>query len=297
MVTMKKISLIFLLITAMILFVSCNNNSREANRSINNLSGVTETVDVLNNNVVADNINELATNANNTSVASEILNYAENIAEINSDCGFFLLRAREPFGRLSKGEYIIILDYFYSRRNEEGSFNIFVQVETIDGAIRGFVNERYITFLDDMTHNFWCTNILLTREYYYQESVEYIFERESWSLMEMKLFFHENDLFISERHLLVNIRDFSEMFRFISMERNENTYTFLAINTGGDEVEIILLDDGDGIFITQFTSQDYRLDRLIANAMNVRFIPHDIEKSIILRENIVEWVDEQLMLR
>jgi hypothetical protein len=300
---MKKVRLnIFLLTTAMILFISCNKNSCEASSSINDLTDTTETIEILNNNVVANRVNEL--NVDNTPVASEIFSYyAEHRAEINSDCDFFLRRGGEPSGRLFRGQDIVILDSFFPAPREGDGYYFFVEIKTINSEIRGFINERYITYLDDIINDLWCKNILLTREYYYLESVEYIFLRDFFPSLEndiereqairgMGHNFSEGLLFISERYLYIIIRDFSISFRLNSIIRDGSIYTFQMSGRLGEEAEMILIDDGNGITITHFSSNDFRLDNLLLSSLNARHIPHDLEKSRNLRNNVLQWVQE-----
>lgn len=246
--------------------------------------------------------NNIKNENNNTEVIKD--NFKKKEAIINLDCDYYLLHSDKPSGRLLKGQIIVILDYFYIMGIDEYSFDIFIEIETIDGMIKGYVKEKNINYLDNIVNNIQLKNILLTRNYYYNESVEYIYNRDYLPLiyeevskrdtvLMMGHFFSEWRLFISERYFYIYNDHNSSIFRIISLNQAENNTVLILTNHLKEEFEIILFNGKNNIIITDYTeiynfNQSYHI-KIIEDLINVEYIQYDEEISIKLKDNVLEW--------
>jgi hypothetical protein len=88
----------------------------------------------------------------------------------------------------------------------------------------------------------------------------------------------------------------ADVYRLESITKNGNTYTIHLSNTLREEYEITLVDDGDGVTITNYTILTEGAWRnLFTFSLNFRYVPYDEEKSEITRNAVMAWIDEQLL--
>jgi len=234
-------------------------------------------------------------------------------AVINSDCDYFIYYSDTPSGKLTKGQNVIILDYYYSRLHD-GNIDIYVEVETLDKTVKGRVIETYISYSKPL-HNLWFKNIPLTRSYYYTESVEYIYKKEFLPMTDedvdeedtikmMRWFFSPRMMLISERYLFIGNGEYGSVFRIISVdEKNKNTYVLKLFNlfpkgvSPEGEFEIVLHVEDDSITITQIINENkIYLDALGEYDLNIKYIPYNREKSEKIEKDILAWCFEQLKI-
>ena len=285
---MKK-KYIFILVTILLLILS--GNTCETNRNIINPNEVNET------NEIFDDPEAIFTEMFNTI----------QIAEINSDCFYYNRGQNEHSGELLKGQVIFILDYYYSMNIDINSdIDIYIEFETIDGNIKGYVKEQYITYFDDIINNLWCKNIRLIKDYYYYESVENIFIKDFSEFSEfhgretairaMRWGFYEHDMHIFERYIHFSLAQFSFLARIISIYIYGNTYTFQLADRRSKEVELAeltLIDNSNSITITHFSIEGNEwLKETIFDTLQISYVPFDEDKSNVLRENILQWTRE-----
>jgi len=293
---MKKISLkLFVIVIIMLFIFSCVNKTREINKIENNPDKPLETIMVENISNKSFETPEQLDNSNTT--------YEKYDAIINSDCDYWIRIGGDPSGKFLKGQEIIILDYFYPGTEEDSIIKVFVEVETKDGAVRGRINEYFITYLDNIENDIGLKNITLTRDFYYQYSVENIYKREysgfeekygrEQAIREMGHFFSEHRILISERYFSILAGDLSFALRILSIKRDGDTYTLHLSNNQKEEFELVLIDDGNGITFIHFAAKDgdNHLE-LSFLGLNIKYIPNDSEKSRILKENVSKWVQE-----
>ena len=220
-------------------------------------------------------------------------------AIINADCDYYI--GGKAVGRLSQGQRVIILDHY-----SPFVFNIHVEIMTVEGTITGYVDENNITYLgDNLRHDLWFKNILLTREYYYTGTVEDIFTNSGYgsgnnierSLRLWRSFYSEERMRITDNYLIHGDNETIVAYRLESIKKDENTFTINLSNMLNDEYEVTLVDYGYGIAITNYIvkSNDFILNT-IPNILNFKYIPYDEEKSEITRNAVIAWIDEQLAL-
>ena len=102
-----------------------------------------------------------------------------NEAVINTDCDYWKTYAGELSGKLSKGQIVNILGRYNFGFRDDDSFDIYVQIETIGDKKKGYVIEQNLTYLYDIGNDLLFKNILMTFEYYYNGTMEEIFDKKS----------------------------------------------------------------------------------------------------------------------
>ena len=192
----------------------------------------------------------------------------EEIAVINSDCDYYLNGSDTPSGKLAKGQSVIVLDWCYAKLDRNDNIDVYIQVETLDKTVKGYVIETYLSYSN--THNnLLFKNILLTESYYYTASAEEVYKEhylplindeeksmvkdEKGAIIWMNNFFSPKMMLISERHLVFGEGYWVgfDTYRILSIKQeNKNTYLLKLLKFPDDEFEIVLLVDNDGITIT-----------------------------------------------
>jgi hypothetical protein len=281
----RKTAFIFLI--SMLLVVSCVNKTRETN----NAARTSEETD-------------------NTVIVRESV-----MGVINADCDYYsaLKWGKAPIGRLTKGQEIEIGNY---REHDAVESAIVVSFKTIDGAVHGIVHSRYVTRLDGISPSLWFHDVPLTREYYYTGTAEEIVNNdevfeEGHDDVEKARRIQIRRAFFLESMCIMEISDdyiFTGRasgggtgFKILSFEKDGNIYILQLASTWFD-FELTIVDDGDGITITQSTLKriedqyDYDYRYYIAPALNYRYVPYDDAKSGKAKAAFSGWCDEQLEL-
>ena len=271
----------------MFFLVSCGSNSRESDVSVVNYQNpikIPETPEVVS--------------------VSTLITEKTNKAVINADCDYYIQIGGRS-GRLLQGQEILIGEHYYL----SGRFDVRVEVETVDGTVNGYVSERYITRLDDIIHDLWFKNVLLTREYYYTETVENIFNndygknlRQNDTVDKERLvrlwgaFYSEDRLCIFENYLAMGNDEDANVYRIENVTNDRNIYTLHLTKYPSGEFEITLVDDGNGITMTQYViKKELSLDP-IPNYLNFRYVPQDTEKSEKTKAAVFAWCDKQIAI-
>jgi len=285
-------NIMFLFITVF-LIISCNfGNSTSNNNKVKTQPIVLQEITVP--NYISDTLHKAPETAYGSNVIHEKV---KREAVTNTDCDYYDIFS--VAGRLIQGQHIVILDYFINH----GLRDVYVEFKTIDGTITGNVRESNITYLDGNLHNLWCTNILLTREYYYTETPEYIFANSGYKggnkAIYLRLWraYEEERILITPGYIIIGNREDAETYRIKSIVKNENTYTIILFCFFKEKYEIILYDDGDGITITnciRLTNTFFR--GFFPTSVNFRYIRVDEEKSKISKAAVSNWINEQLIL-
>jgi hypothetical protein len=274
MLTNKTASI--LIIITLLFAVSCVNKTREPNEAV-----------------------ETSEAAENSGTVRESV-----MGVINADCDYYaaLTWEKAPIGKLTKGQEIEIGNY---REYDALESAIAVSFKTIDGTVHGIVHSRYVTRLDGISPSLWFHDIPLTREYYYTGTTEEIANNdeiydESHDDVEKarriqirRAFFLESMciMVISDDYMFTGIAEGSGYnYKILSFEKNSSTY-ILRLSGLGAEFEVISLDDGSGITITECT---YEYAHFIADTLNYRYVPYDSVKSEKAKAAFSEWCDEQL---
>ena len=282
--------LVGILLCFCVLLIACNKSNKNS-KAIIDSDKITETAKIQETTEVQETAGDL---------------YIE--AEINSDCDYYLNRSDTPSGKLTKGQSVIVLDYYYVKeRNDD--FIICVEIETLDKTVKGTVLETYLSYPN--SHNLWFKNILLTRSYYYSESAEGIYEKDFLSLTDegvskkdsiimMKDFFpnSQHRLLISERHFAIGNGGDGDVsiYKILSINKNsENTYLLNLLDYAKEKFELVLFVDNDSITITQFvTKNEIRKQYIIERALNIKYIPYNKEKSEKIKKDVSAWCTDQL---
>jgi hypothetical protein len=235
-------------------------------------------------------------------VSCRSISCKNNEAVINSDCDYYLNHSSIPLGKLTKGLIVVILNSYYAVERDDGNFNIYVEVETRDNTVKGYINEFYLTYHDNNNYNFWFKNILLTRYYYYMESIEEIYKSEYMQLLNegvekidsilmMKHFFSENRILISEKYLVIGNSENSTIYKIVSIKRNGSTYLLNLFDYNKKEFDLVMVTDGNSVIITNFISKnEIFFQNVIERSLNIKYIIYDREKSNILKDDIIFWV-------
>jgi hypothetical protein len=161
---------------------------------------------------------------------------------------------------------------------------------------------------DDELYSAWFKNILLTREYYYTESVEFInansggyalnengpYNRKD-ILQMWKRLYSEETLHITEKHLVIGDAETTDTYNLESVKKDSNKYTLLLSNFNKEEYEVTLIDNGNSIVMTQCIakSKDQKYN-FILYSLNYNYVPCDEEKSKITESKVFAWIDEQV---
>ncbi|MDR1390387.1 MAG: hypothetical protein LBJ31_10490 [Treponema sp.] len=230
----------------------------------------------------------------------------DNEVIINSDCEYYCYSHQAPVGWLKKGQTVLILDYYYPMEREDGNFNIYVEIQTIDSKTIGYVDECNITYPDNDRTAAWWENTLLTREYYYKGNVEEIYQNEYALMMDegldkeqsigmMKHFFSENRLLVSRGYLIIGNSQGSAIYKLAFIERNGQNYTFHLTDYSKEEFRLTLIEDGSTVAIIDFgASNKIYYQNLIEYSLNVKYAKYDDEKSKIVKSNVIRWIQFQL---
>lgn len=236
-----------------------------------------------------------------------------HLAMINSDVEYYISFSGEPHGVLSKGEKVLVLDYSVSEKKDDSSRNVYfdvsVGIKTINGEIIGYVkDEKCLTYYYNTNNDLWCKDILLTREYYYQGSIDYIYDsgysfllneglnRED-SLLFMRSFFSEHRFLISDRYLVMGNLNYSIIYKILSLvKENDNTYSIIVTNQFKDIYKLIISVDDNSIMIKDMkkTKEGQHSIELIEGSVGIRYIPRNINKSKILKDNLDIWIQNKL---
>lgn len=269
----------------MIFLISCGSNSREVDTAEAISQNPTETPEMM--------------------VDSTIITQGTIKAIINADCNYYQHYNNEPAGRLVQGQEILIGEHYYI----SGRFDVDVEVKTVDGTVTGYVSERYITRFDDNNNDFWFKNIMLTREYYYTETVENIFNREYGKNLKQNdtvareriirlwaNFYSENRLYSFDNYMAIGNNETTFVCRIENITNDKNIYTLHLSKYPKGKFEITLVDDGDGITLTQYVvKEELSLDP-VPNWLNFRYVPYDNEKSEKTKTDVLTWCDEQIKI-
>jgi len=282
---MKRISLLIFIV--LVLFSSCNNKKQKREEVIEKSQ--------MSDNFVKEGIK-------NTDVF-----YRKGT--INTDCNYYIENEKGDWliaGSLTKGQRVVILKKFSLRAREEDGifFDVSVKIRTEDDLITGYVYERYILY-DNELYTAWFKNVLLTRDYYYKETVDYIYEKhfsqfdeeynEGAGIIMMGETFSEHKMLITENLFVIGNDHGDIVYKLISIKKEENKYLLrLLYPLNNEEFEIFLLDYGNSIAIIGFIAKDkafefYNLEDFI----NTKYIKYDAKKSEILRNKIYSWVKSQ----
>jgi hypothetical protein len=254
---------------------------------------------------------------------------------INRDCEYYnKYTGYGGGGKLTKGEKIII---FLGRTNNFGAnyidendiwqIDIRVEAKKQNDEVSIWVDEHCITY-DDERYNAWFKNVLLVREYYYTGTPEYIFNADNaffrnnwdnWEKTKQNKFelervmeswlpdpsreggnIIEQKMRISENYLMLErLTGSKRFFRIYSISKDGNVYTLYLIETFGSEVEITLIDDKDGITITECVIKE-RGDPIaeyftfIQDLLNIKYVPYNKGKSEKSRKAVYAWINKQL---
>jgi len=289
---------IFLNILAIIFIISCNKineTSIDSNKLIKTSEISTKSI----------------------SINSEII-HREGV--INTDCDY-INEYLGYGGKLKKGDRIIVFlgrnNYIresYLDENKIEQIDVRVEVKTENNGVSMFVREQNITY-DDECYNAWFKNVLFVREYYYTGTAEHIFETEyaiyNWgdniereSVMLSYLpdssggTTKEGKLRISENFLILG-PDYGDVFRMKFVKRYENIYTLYLTEASGSEIEIALVDDGDGIIMTEYIVKEkgthgFNKYTYIQELLNIKYVPYNKDKSEKSRRAVYVWINEQL---
>ena len=225
---------------------------------------------------------------------------------INADCDYYD-KYGEHLGRLQRGQEIVFIGSYYYYIEDIGVVTevaTAINKEQIGTPI--YVAEKYITFLDGERYDFWFKNKLLTQEYYYTETVEYIFNynyEESIRkhgfdrktiIARWSNFYTERILHISDNHFAMGNDAGVFVFRLESVAQNGNIYTLLLSDRRG-ELEVTLIDDGNGIIISQCVARnEHMLENFVKLALNLRYVPYDSVKSQRTKDAVMAWCNSQL---
>jgi hypothetical protein len=162
---------------------------------------------------------------------------------------------------------------------------------------------------DDELYEAWFKNVLLTREYYYTESAEFINANSGgWNMNEdnkvyskkdrlimWKRFYQEETLRFSEKYLAVGLGDIVYDCRLESVKKDGNKYTLLLSTLQEEEYEITMLDNGNSIVITQDVAKSGKQEwDVISYTLNYNYVPYDEEKSEETKNKVFAWIDEQV---
>ena len=270
--------------------ISCNKNSDVINNTIINSNELTELI-------IVDN--------NSPSTIHE-----RQKAIINSDCDYYLTTSSSAHGRLSEGDKVIILNYSIVSSNIDGSFKIRVFFQTEDEKIKGYIDEKYITYSHNLKFNIWFMNVLLTRESYYLETEEEIYEnnyltlwkmgyKDDYLIRSMSFFNYQWRIFISERYLCVGIGDMDTVYKLIDINKNENKNENkyeIIIAAYDYEYKITLIDDGESITIVEIV-ENVPVEfphNIIERELNERYVPLNREKLMAMREPVLERIQNEI---
>jgi len=240
---------------------------------------------------------------------------------INTDCDY----NNEYLGyggKLKKGDRIIVFlgrnNYIresYGDENETEQIDVRVEVKTEDDGVSMWVREQNITYNDEC-YNSWFKNVLFVREYYYISTPEHIFEteyaiynwgdnvdRKSAMLSYLPSGFggttEEGKLRISENFLILG-PGYGDVFRVKKIiKRDENIYKLCLTETSGSELEVTLVDDGNGIIMTECIVKENGTDvfkkyTYIQDLLNIKYVPYNKDKSEKSRKAVIAWIDEQI---
>jgi|TergutMp193P3_1026864.scaffolds.fasta_scaffold19417_3 hypothetical protein len=282
---MKKI-LFILIITSVFFIVSCARNSSKTNE-------IEQQADISNK---TDEIEQ------QTDVSSKTLE-----AIINSDCGYYSITnfnpVGNPVGTLTKGQHVFVLEPYFD------GFKVHVRVRTIDGTVTGYVLEEYLDYLDGIDNDFWFKNLLLTMEYYYTDSVEYIFansygrgktyeeldnDERRWTLSLWRKHYSQIRMRITDHYFSFGDNETLGSYRLESVKKNGNTYTLRVSDHGVDEYEVTLLDSGDSITITRCIIISGSRMGFISFSIGYKYVPYDEEKAEETKNAVYAWCDERL---
>jgi len=160
---------------------------------------------------------------------------------------------------------------------------------------------------NDELYSAWFKNILLTREYYYTESAEFInansggyglnengpYNRKD-ILQMWKHLYSEEILHITEKNLVIGNGETIYTYRLKSVKKDGNKYTFL-LSDSEDEYEVTLLDNGNSIVMTQCVVKGKSQEKnLIMYSLNYNYVPYDEEKAEKTKSRVYAWIDEQV---
>jgi len=224
-------------------------------------------------------------------------------ATINSDCYYYQKNNNKPSGNLLKGQKIVVLADFYLGLRADGIyFDIFVEVKTLDDMIKGYVRESCISYLSRNNNNLWFKYILLTRDYYYTSTVEDVYRKEYLPLLDegvqridsikmMGHFFSEHRMLVSEKYFILGNDHGDAVYHLLNVKKDGNKYILYLTDRNKKEFEITLLDCGDSITVIHISSKDeIFFQSSITGLLNTKYVKHDLEKSKILKRDIIHWV-------
>jgi hypothetical protein len=268
-------------------------------------------------------------NSRGTAENSVYSNEPEKKGIINTDCNYYD-KYGNTSGRLPKGQNIIILNGYFNNNfidnDQDYYFDVAIEVKIpnyIDSSV--WVQERYIDYSDnEELFTAWFKNKLLVSEYYYTATPEDIFynrwggyvskksedDKNEYETYEARLAYYrafyskdtEDRLRISGKYFIVRLGGGGvTAFRLESVVKDGNIYTFNLTNRWYREIEVTLVDNGDGVTITQCNiiligrmdiSNVFDSDRVL----NIKYVPYDKEKSEKTEASVSVWSNEQLKL-
>jgi hypothetical protein len=302
MVTYTKMARKILIIIATIFFIiSCNKNSNGNNNNIQKYDDLT--------NIEKLSLAEEASFDEELSFDDEELSFKPDLtgldklrgtydAVINTDCDYYDDHWNLA-GRFSRKQGIVIKKGF----NEGDRFNVFVEVQTADSGIKGYVLEKYITNFNSVNYDFWFKNILMTRNYYYTEPVEYIYndlEKNSFGdwdkkelLMQWRHFYSEYRIRFSDNYFVMGNDEYNLAFRLEEIihksdTKDGSTY-FIKLTRSSEKQEITLVDNGNSITITQCNGIGYDGSLLLYT-----YVPFNKKKSEKTAKAVKAWCTEQI---
>jgi hypothetical protein len=299
---------ILIIIATIFFIVSCNKNSNGTNNNIQKYDDLT--------NIEKLSLAEEASFDEESSFDDEELSFKPDLtgldklrgtydAVINTDCDYYDNHGN-LVGRFSRGQGIAIKEGFYAG---EG-YSVFVETQTADSGVKGYVREKYITNFNGVNYGFWFKNILMTRSYYYTEPVEYIYNEEiekeidkiSWdkkSLLEIwRAFYSESRLRFTENHLVMGTDEGIWAFRLgeiinKSVAKDNTTYIIQLIDYPKGKLEITLIDNGNSVTITQSIIKEKRSVDM-GYFLLYTYIPYNKKKSEKTAKAVHAWCTEQI---
>jgi len=218
---------------------------------------------------------------------------------------------------LQQGQEIVFIGSHYRQRE----YDVITEIaRAVNGEQRGtpiYVAERHITFLDGERYDFWFKNKLMTREYYYTGTVEEIYANSGYGrnvkegdtsdleqvIRLWRRGYSENRLFFSDNYLVIGnlVEDILayrlESVTLESVIENCNVYTLQLSNVFDEEFEVVLIDDGNSITLTQYVAKsDMHYGKLIEFYIEYKYVPYDSVKSQRTREAVIAWCNEQIRM-
>jgi len=179
-----------------------------------------------------------------------------------------------------------------------------------------WVQERYIDYSNnDGLFTSWFKNKVLVAEYFYTGTPEDIFNRD-WvlgygnskedteeRLLKYRAFYTKgtnNALRISGNYFIVRHgAGRGAAYRLESVVKDKNIYTLNLSDPFYYEAVVTLVDNGDGVTITQYTITRSGSDvgrNKAEDMLNIKYVPYDKDKSEKTEAAVREWSTEQLKI-